>query len=1627
MNRPLFNQRIDELERLLAERQTDATFLETLRDELAQRSTERARTLLAKVRGFLQSAPLAAPKTAPPTGDVAAPQPAPLPSPAVGLRAPGTYAPSLSDRSETPMPDGTAADQPDVEPPSPRVMPTAAGGEQPSRTAAAKPTVVGATDGLLEGEDAKRVRGRAKRLFAFLKAYANLRRPVVTVASEEEWLLRLDKLEPHTTIGWGAIEGADTTLAPYLTVRRALPKRPPAPPLQLVPWLEGGTDDPEREPGLKPAITSRPDDGESVTERFDDQPERVMIHAEWLERWRRWAAEDRPARRARRVYDELFKLKGRLDREGENLELLVANGWLRLRTAEGAIDYPILLQRVALEFDPDVPEFRLNDADRDAELQLALLQRIPGINAALLAQLREELEANDYHPLGEHAAAAWLRSIIRRLTPDGDLLEGTPPPAMSDRPVLMRTPLMLLRRRASGVPEAMDRALRALEKGGEVPGALWRITGVDDAPADARSERRRSAEAPATVDPLLSKPANEEQIDLIRQLETRGAVLVQGPPGTGKSHTIANLIGHLVATGQRVLITSHTTKALRVLRDHVVRELRPLCVSVLDNDLEGRRQLEEAIGHIQAGIQRPSDQELERQAAEHTARRAELQRQIEQLRQDLLTVRELECTPIALAGEQIAPIDAAKLVRRDAALHGWLPAPVHADAPLPLSVAECRDLYATSGEVTPREEAQLALPLPEVGRLLDPPLFAAMVDRASRPMSAEATAAFRAPVEGGDATAESRIAAGMRGKLEELAQLQPWERELVASSVAGDARLEEWRQFAELVDISVALWRQIRTQVIESEPELPADMRQDEIQQVLEEILRTVGVGERLKGFTRLLHPRWKPFLRGSRVNGHEPVTHDDFQALAAMAKLRASRERLRKRWNAQAVPVGLPAFEQFSQRPEEDCEPVARDLQSRLAWWGEAVTPLITAAEARHLHWSRLLAALPRGAGRFAELERLSDALRGAAVALEARAVAEEVVHAERTLEQQRQYLTAFTSPVAVELAHALSIRSAESWAAGLAALRALLAKCTIVERRRQLLARLEPFAATWADAIQRRVGVHGAAEVPGDPVLAWRWCQLHQELERRGLLDERALGRALEQAERQHRAVTAELITARTWRALRSRTGRAQQQALVGWADLMRRVGKGTGKRAPALLAEARKQLEQARDAVPVWIMPLSRVFETINPETTRFDVVVIDEASQADVTAIFALFLGTRVVVVGDHEQVSPDAVGERTEDVDRLIDQYLEHVPNAKLYVGATSIYDLARQSFPGQLRLVEHFRCVREIIEFSNRLSYNGEIKPLRESAAALAPHLVEHCVAGVRASEKINRVEANAIVSLLAAATEQPEYEGKSMGVVSLLGEEQAVLIDEQLRRRLAPTELQKRKVVCGNAAQFQGDERDVMFLTMVDAPQGGPLTLRARDQFKQRYNVAASRARDQLWLVHSLDPGRDLKPDDLRFQLIQHVRDPSRLASEESRAMAATESPFEAEVLRRLVNAGYRVRTQFPVGAYRIDIVVQGDRGRMAIECDGERFHPRSALERDLARQAVLERLGWRFIRIRGSRYFRDPDATMAAVVEMLEERGIRPLGPEGADAPVNVTGGAELLERVRRRAAELLQEWEG
>jgi very-short-patch-repair endonuclease len=156
---------------------------------------------------------------------------------------------------------------------------------------------------------------------------------------------------------------------------------------------------------------------------------------------------------------------------------------------------------------------------------------------------------------------------------------------------------------------------------------------------------------------------------------------------------------------------------------------------------------------------------------------------------------------------------------------------------------------------------------------------------------------------------------------------------------------------------------------------------------------------------------------------------------------------------------------------------------------------------------------------------------------------------------------------------------------------------------------------------------------------------------------------------------------------------------------------------------------------------------------------------------------------------------------------------------------------------------------------------------------------------------------------------------------------------------------------------------------------------------------------------------------------LIEHAQDPGALLRLLEEKEKRTESPFERDVLKRLLTAGYRVTPQWKVGSRRIDLVVEGNGRRLAVECDGDRYHPLEKLADDMERQAILERLGWIFVRVRGSVFFRDANRGMRPVFEKLRDLEIDPgaeLKPSSPDL-----SASELTDRVARRAEQIRKEW--
>jgi very-short-patch-repair endonuclease len=1493
------------------------------------------------------------------------------------------------------------------------------------------------------------VRNKVRQLYLFLKEANQLRFPPVRRLSQHPRTIRLSDAPDHPCVQINrprrgeSAQAADDCL---LRVGRPQLTSCPSPPLNVSNWLLPDWDDPTKAAYFAESRNAAGAEGAALTIRFEDDAQRLADFEAWSAQREEWAATELAARKALGFFELFYEIHSAIERDGEQLELVSGDGrlsWRATSSMEGTvpIDHPILLKRVELRFDASAAEFSIHETDRVTELYSALFVDLQSIAAASLRSRAVELENAGFHPWGWEDTENYLRTVVQTLSPTtGRLMKEGEPGEPADAPRMWRDPMLILRKRVGGIASAVDAIIDDIDQRTAFAPALVQITGSTAewqgaAPGSPAEDTSATAAFPAAApihddEVLLGKEANQEQIQIIKRLSHSGSVLVQGPPGTGKTHTIANLIGHQLAQGKSILVTAQTAKALRVLRDKVPDLLRPLCVAVLGSDQDARRQLETSIGSITERLTTETSASLGARANGLRQRRKELLGESNVLQQDLREALDNEYREIAVDERRFTPSDAARYVKTHGTQHAWIPGPVKLATPLPLDSIELGRLYTLGAAFTADEEQDARRPLPNLEDLPSEREFESLASEYRRLATADLSLGATRWARTGSSEAITSVAAVLDQEFSEQLRRQAWRPYAIVAGISGGTQREVWEQLLHRIEEAAeanaqcALMRHHRPQLSKT---LPADSQR----RIAHEIVDHLESGRGLGLLQMATRSEWRQFIKSASVAAGEPAHIEHFRVLAMLADLEVCRLEIEDAWNALIGRYIDSLFWSMGPEPELACRALTDEIRRCLDWHAHTWSGLAARLQDEGLKLDDLIAVIPREPTPLAEyrtLERLAAEVLPPLLTTEAdRRKRSEIGGSFQQLESFVRAIEPntggkgciFRMLTAVESRDAYGYRAARGYA------QRLLTVKPLVEERDTLLSKLRSVAPRWADRLQDRKAPHDKAHPPGDVESAWIYRQLYDTLVQRDRLDAQTLQSEADRVRDRLRPVTQELIDATAWgqQLARLQGNNTIRQALIGWLDTAKRLmSTRQPERRQTLLVEARKLMKHSVEAVPVWIMPISMVAETFDPRATRFDLVIVDEASQADLNALIPLYMARQVVIVGDHEQVTPLGVGKEQTALENLRKSMLHDFPNAHLFDAMSSIYDIGRQAFGDAVRLVEHFRSVPEIIAFSNQLSYDGKIRPLRAANSThIKPACVPYPVEGTREGD-VNPREAETIVSLIKAMTLHPAYAGKTIGVISMVKEDQALLIQSLLHKRIDSVELERRRILAGISAEFQGDERDIILLSMVDSSAGDASlrTLRegAFELVKKRYNVAASRAKDQLWIVHSFDVHHDLKPDDLRFQLLQHARDPGAALQIFNPDSYRPESPLEREVAKRLLDAGFRVKQNMSVGHFHIDMVVEGEGKRLAVECDGDRYRSPESFAEDAARQAVLERLGWQFMRIRGSAFYRDADAALQRVFDRLKELGIEPqktaaeAETEAASTPIGKTLIEELEE---------------
>ena len=358
---------------------------------------------------------------------------------------------------------------------------------------------------------------RLTQVFKFLKALNELRNPVPRDLFAYSQILWIDNWPVHPTIvvQRGDREDkeddadVDVEMEPTIRVQRARLTSCPNPPNVLCDWLKPTWQSVDAEIEVLKSRNFISKDKETVTVRFADDAERVEALNVWSVTRDRWAEAERPAIAARQLFERVHALWTTMQREGDRVELVLADGMLHEESQ--LIRHPVLLQRINFEFDPAVPEFRLSTGTEKIELHRALLRLVPTIEGRMIAHFDKQFEAHPVEPLGGETTTGFVRSLIQGLFTDGEFLNEKPAGVIPSHPAIWREPVIFLRPRFAGLNTTIDFILEDLEGEVVVPEGLSGIVGVEaeaiSVPAESVPDETPPTPPAPEPDILFSKPA----------------------------------------------------------------------------------------------------------------------------------------------------------------------------------------------------------------------------------------------------------------------------------------------------------------------------------------------------------------------------------------------------------------------------------------------------------------------------------------------------------------------------------------------------------------------------------------------------------------------------------------------------------------------------------------------------------------------------------------------------------------------------------------------------------------------------------------------------------------------------------------------------------------------------------------------------------------------------------------------------------------------------------------------------------------------------------------------------------------------------------------------------------------
>ena len=414
--------------------------------------------------------------------------------------------------------------------------------------------------------------------------------------------------------------------------------------------------------------------------------------------------------------------------------------------------------------------------------------------------------------------------------------------------------------------------------------------------------------------------------------------------------------------------------------------------------------------------------------------------------------------------------------------------------------------------------------------------------------------------------------------------------------------------------------------------------------------------------------------------------------------------------------------------------------------------------------------------------------------------------------------------------------------------------------------------------------------------------------------------------------------------------------------------------------------KMPEAVRLLAPCMLMSPASVAQYIDVDFPKFDVVIIDEASQLPTCeAVGAIARGKSVVIAGDEHQLPPTRFFQKKAKGEDIELSDLESILEDALALNMPQCY------------LNWHYRSAHEsLITFSNMRYYGGRLKTFPSVDNRISAVHFKN-VGGIydRSGTRTNPAEADAVTAALRERILSGS--GDSIGVITF-NIQQCRLIEDKWEKMLAEdTALAEAAagidtpVLIKNLENIQGDERDVIYFSIGFGPDQdgsmsqnfGPVNQKGG---QRRLNVAITRARKEMQIFASFEPS-ELRvtagsPDGVRdlADFLEYAKHGVQALKEKGRKLDQERETVSRQLADALAGEGYEVDVQVGSSGFIIDAAVRDPR-------DPEKYllgilfdDSRAALDdtvrdRCILQKNVLRRMNWNLTNVWLLDWFDSPD----------------------------------------------------